>query len=106
MENNTLSKYANGFGLSLALSSVVNAILVIAKEKSGAVQSAMSKLTGHHWITHAAIVLLCFVFFGVLFAKLNHGRGIAVTPGKLLKILVGGVLAGSLIIIGFYIAAG
>ena len=59
MENNTVSKYTISFGLSLALS-VVNALLVIAKEKSTAVRAEMQRITGSHWITHVAIVLIFF----------------------------------------------
>ena len=48
MENINVSKYTVAFGCSLALASVANGLLVIAKEKIPAVMSGMQKLTGHH----------------------------------------------------------
>ena len=55
MEPAGLSKHTVSFGLALAIASVVNGVLVIAKEKSPAVQAAMQKLTGSHWVTHVVI---------------------------------------------------
>lgn len=99
MENNTLSKYTVSFGLSLAICSVINALLVVAKEKSIAVQSAMQKLTGHHWVTHAVIVLGLFVVLGLLLAK------VALPVNHLIKAIVAGVFVSGLIIVGFYLVA-
>ena len=105
MENNTVSKYSVSFGLSLALCSVVNALLVIAKEKSPAVQAGMQKLTGHHWITHVAIILIFFVFFGWLFARAKGGQGLTMPVNRLIKAIVAGVLTAGFIIVGFYLTA-
>jgi hypothetical protein len=99
-QNNTLSRRTTSFGLSLVVCSVVNALLVIAKEKSPAVLSAMQKLTGHHWVTHAAIVIILFVVLGVLFAN------VSVSVNRLIKTIVAGVLISGLIIVGFYLIAG
>ncbi len=49
MSSQPLSKSTVSFGLSLALCSVVNALLVVAKEKSPAVAAQMQKITGHHY---------------------------------------------------------
>jgi phosphatidylglycerophosphate synthase len=99
MQNNTVSKYTISFGLSLASSSLVNALLVIAKEKSPAVQAEMQRLTGSHWITHVAIVLILFILFGFLFAN------VTVPVSRLIKIIVAAVIASGLIIMGFYLLA-
>lgn len=99
MENNTASKYTASFGLSLALCSVSNALLVVAKEKSPAVQAAMQKLTGHHWVTHSAIIIFLFIVFGLLLANVR-------TPiPRLINIIVGGIFVSSAIIVGFYLVA-
>jgi hypothetical protein len=100
MQNNTLSKRTISFGLSLAICSLVNALLVIAKEKSPAVQSAMQKLTGHHWVTHALVVLVLFVILGFLFA------GVTISVNRLIKTIVGGIFLSGVIIIGFYLISG
>jgi hypothetical protein len=102
MENTNVSRYTISFGLSLALASVVNALLVVAKEKVPAVMTGMQRLTGHHWISHSAIVLAVFAVFGWIFAQGRRGRGIRMTGNRLIVTLVFGIFAGGLIIFGFY----
>ena len=85
MENNTVSKHTISFGLALAISSVINALLVIAKEKSTALQGEMRRLTGSHWMTHVAVVLILFVTVGFLCASIkgglwNHNAGQPLHP--------------------------
>lgn len=103
---NRLPKYSVSFGLSFALASVLNALLVVAKEKSHAVQTWMQKATGHHWVTHCLIIIVAFVLFGWLFAGVNGGQGPKIAADTLIKIVVGGAIAGYLIITGFYLIAG
>jgi hypothetical protein len=103
MENTGVSKYTISFGLSLALASVANGLLVVAKEKIPSVAAGMQKLTGHHWISHCAIILGVFAFFGWLFARANGGQGVKMSVHRLIGALVSGVIAGSLIILGFYL---
>jgi len=105
MEKNTVSKYTISFGLALALSSVINALLVIAKEKSTTVRAEMQRLTGSHWITHVAIVLILFVAFGFLSANIKKGQGITMPVNDLIKTIVAGVFVAGLIIVGFYLVA-
>lgn len=102
-ETASVSKYSISFGLSAALASVVNALLVIAKEKSQTVQAGMQKMTGHHWVTHSAIVLVVFGFCGWLFARANGGQGLKMSVNRLIGMIVAGVAAGGLMIIGFYL---
>ncbi len=105
MENHTASKYTTSFGLSLAICSVVNALLVVVKEKSPAVTSAMQKVTGNHWVTHSAIVIVLFFLLGWLLALADRGRGPKLAAGRLPEIIAAGVVAGGLIITGFYLFA-
>jgi hypothetical protein len=105
MENHPVSKSTVSFGLSLALCSMVNALLVIAKETSPAVQTALQRLTGSHWTTHAALVLLLFVAFGWLFARANHGQGVTLPVHRLTKTIVAGVVIAGVLIVGFYLIA-
>ena len=105
MENRTVSKYTTSFGLSLALTSLLNALLVVVKEKSPAVQAGMKSLTGHHWVTHAAIVLVLFVAFGFLFAQLKRGQGLTLPVNRLINTILAGVVAAGGIIVGFYLVA-
>jgi hypothetical protein len=105
MENNPVSKYTIAFGLALAISSVVNALLVVAKEKSTVVQALMRRMTGSHWITHVVIVLILFVAIGFLSASVKSGQGIKMPVNRLIKAIIAGVFVAGLIIIGFYAAA-
>lgn len=105
MENNAVSKYTISFGLALALGSVANALLVIAKEKSTAIQAGMQKITGHHWTTHVAIVLVLFVTFGFVFASVKGSQGLTMPVNRLIKTIIAGIFAAGLIIVGFYLLA-
>ena len=97
----TLSKYTVSFGLSLAVTSVVNALLVIAKETHPAtVMAWMKKMSGHHWATHSLLSLVLFFALGLVLAR---GQGPKVTAAGLVKIIVGGVAVGGLTILGFYL---
>jgi hypothetical protein len=103
METATVSKYTISFGLSLAICSVINALVVVAKEKSPAVMAGMQKMTGHHWITHSAIILILFVLFGLLFARTGGAPGFKMGVNRLIGTIVGGVLTAGVIITGFYL---
>lgn len=105
MENNSLSKHTVSFGLALALCSVINALLVVIKEKSPAVASSMQKITGHHWVTHGAFIVLLFVLCGGCFSLINGGRGPQLAAGRVIGIVAAGVVIGGLIIMGFYLVA-
>jgi putative flippase GtrA len=105
MNNNTVSKYTISFGLSLVFSCLLNALLVIAKEKSKTLQGEMQRLTGSHWITHVAIVLILFVSFGFLSANFKSGQGITMPINRLIRLIVAGIFMAGLIIVGFYLVA-
>jgi len=105
METATVSKHSVSFGLALALACLVNALIVVVKEKSHAVMAGMQKITGHHWITHTVIVLAVFGVSGWLFGRANGGQGPAITANRLIRTLVSAVVTAGLIIIGFYLIA-
>lgn len=105
MENIAVSKYTISFGLSLALSSVANALLVVVKEKSHTVTAWMQKITGHQWVTHVAIILILFACFGWLFTRVNNGQGPKIAVNRLIKTIAAGIVAGGLLITGFYLIA-
>jgi len=106
MENNSVSKYTVSFGISLALVSVINGLLVLAKEMIPSVMSAMKSLTGHHWVTHSVISVSLFLLLGWVFARGNGGQGVKLTGKQLINILVSGVALGGLLIVGFYLIGG
>lgn len=102
-ESDHLARHTVSFGLALAVASVINALLVVVKESSPAVQAALQKLTGHHWISHSAIVLGLFLLLGWLFARMNGGQGIQLAANRLVAFVVSGVVLGAAIILGFYL---
>ena len=105
MEPATVSKHTVSCGLALAIACIVNALIVVVKEKSDTVMNGMKKITGHHWITHTVIVLAVFVVFALLFGRANGGQGIRITIRRLIGALIGGVVLAGLIITGFYLFA-
>jgi hypothetical protein len=104
-ENPALSKYTSSFAVSLAVAGVVNGLLVVAKEKSPTVMAGMKHLTGHHWITHSAIVITLFFLLGWILAQTDRGGAVQPSVKSIIRTLVGGVILGSLIIVGFYLFA-
>jgi heme/copper-type cytochrome/quinol oxidase subunit 2 len=105
MQDPALSKYTAPFGLSLAICAVLNALLVIAKEKSKSVTDWMQKVTGHHWITHVVIVLIAFFALGFAFAQSIRPEGTKISANRLTNIVITGVVVSILIIGGFYLIA-
>jgi hypothetical protein len=104
-ENTSLSKTTVSFGLSLAVASVMNALLVVAKEKIPAVTTALQRMTGNHWISHAIVILVIFAALGWIFARINGGLGIRIPANRLTGLLVAGIVGGGVIIFGFYLMA-
>lgn len=103
-ENPGLSKGTVAFGLALALASVVNGLLVVVKEKSPAVMTLLQKMTVHHWVSHAVIVLGFFALCGGVFGAINKSQSFG--AGRLIKMIVGGVLTGGVLVVGFYLLEG
>ena len=103
MEGVSVSRTTISFGLSAAVASVINALLVVAKEKSPAIEDGMQKITGHQWVTHGVVVLIVLGFFGWLFARANGGQGVKMTVDRLIGTIAAGVLISGLIIVGFYL---
>lgn len=103
MENPPLSKRTVGFGLAVGIACVVNAIIVVIKEKSDAVMKAMKSVLGHHWTTHSALVIALFVILGGLFTALRGERSSAWSANRLVGTLVSCVVLSVIIIVGFYL---
>ena len=101
-----LSTYTVSFGLSLAITSVASALLVIAKEERPALMMSMQSATGHHWATHSLFALVLFLAVGFGLARTNDGQGPTISSAALAKLFVGGIALGALLIGGFYLCAG
>ena len=107
MGNIEIGKYGRSFGLSLAITSLFSALLVVLKETSQhTVLAWMKAVTPHHWITHTLLALILFVALGLALAKTNNGQGIKIGPDRLNSMIVGAFVISGLIITGFYLIAG
>jgi len=52
-----------------------------------------------------AIILICFVAFGLWFARGKGDPALALPVSRLIQTILGGVFAAGLIIVGFYLLA-
>ena len=69
-----IDKLSYGFGLSLAIVSIINGFLTIGKELVPAVKDfAITVSTfvtfNHHWVGHAVIIFVLFLVFGLIFSQ-------------------------------------
>jgi len=69
MTNNALDRTTLGFGISAAIMSILNTLLVIVKELVPPLKKTMAAALGHHWTTHGAVVLVLFLVLGVVLAR-------------------------------------
>ncbi|MBU1230164.1 MAG: hypothetical protein KKA55_10385 [Proteobacteria bacterium] len=107
MSTSTLNAQTRAFGLSVAITSIVSALLVIAKESNeDTLLKFMKTVTPHHWITHGLFNLILFVALGLILAKSNNGQGPALDDDKLINVTAGGFLLSCFIIAGFFLIGG
>ncbi len=95
----TVSARASGFGVSYAITSILNALLVIWKESSEAVHDALAAVTGHHWVTHGLLVVIVFLVLGFVLSR----RGISMSGNALVITIVGATVVSGLIVAGYFI---
>lgn len=101
MSSTTMDKYSGGFGLSLVITSLLNAVILVVKETSPSLMDAMKSALGHHWTTHGVAVILTFIVLGFVFSGLNIGKGWH--ADRLLISIIVATVASGLVIAGFFI---
>mgnify|MGYP001156526095 CR=1 FL=1 len=101
MNNSHMGKYAAGFGLSLVATVLLNALILVIKETSTPVMSAMKAALGHHWTTHGALLIIVFIVLGCLFSATRLADKL--DSGKLLKYTFWAVVISVIIIAGFFL---
>ncbi len=97
-------KYIASFGLSLAITSLFSAALVLLKETNEGVMNWMKAATGHHWVTHGLVVLVLFIVLGFLLAWARPAKGAGELTGVAVSIVVATAIA-SLMVAGFFLRA-
>ncbi len=95
---NALDKTTIGFGLSAAVASIFNTLLVIFKELTPPFKAGMAGALGHHWTTHGVMVIALFIVLGFVFSGMAKPE--SWSAGKL-----GNTILGSVIVAGGGLAA-
>jgi len=98
MTSTTLDKTTIGFGLSAAVMSILNTLLVIFKELTPPFKKAMAETMGHHWTTHGVAVIGLFIVLGFVLSG-------AVKPESWNGSRLGQTIAGSVILSAAALAA-
>lgn len=101
MKNTPMEKYSAGFGLSLVVTSLLNAVILIIKEKNDSVMSAMKAALGHHWTTHGAIIIIVFLVLGFIFSGMKIETKL--DSGKMLKYIIWAVIISGVVVAGFFL---
>ena len=87
------------FGLSYAVTSLFNVLLVVLKENMPGVQSAMVTMTGHHWVTHGVLDIIVFVVLGLVVARTRFAQ---MPANSLIRYVVGSTVLSGLLIVGYF----
>ena len=100
-QSQLMSAYTASFGLSLGLTNLFNALLVVVKETNEHTVLAWMKALGHHWVVHGILDVAVFVALGFLLVPLAESW--RVHPPRICGVAIGGVVIGALIIATFYL---
>jgi hypothetical protein len=98
MTSTTLDKTTIGFGLSAAVMSILNTLLVIFKELTPPFKAGMASAMGHHWTTHGVMVIVLFIVLGFVFSGV-------IKPASWSGSRLGQTIAGSVILSAAALAA-
>lgn len=96
----TISRYCAAFCSSLVIASLASALLFSAKEDSPELMAWMQDATGHEWLTHSLVVLLCFLFLGFALAGFASPLASRLGDKSLPAAVFASVLAAGALIVG------
>lgn len=100
MINSQMEKYGAGFGLSLIVTILLNAIILLCKELNANVMSALKSAFSHHWTTHGIILIMTFFVLGFLFSGMKLGTKL--DSHKMMKYIIVAVIISGFIIVVFF----
>jgi hypothetical protein len=101
-QTEAIGTYTASFGIALGLTGLFNGLLVVLKETNpDTVLAWMKAASGHHWATHGILDIVVFGALGLLLAPI--GARWRAHPNWVAATAIGGVVAGSLIIVGFFL---
>jgi hypothetical protein len=89
-----LDARTSGYVKAYAVTAIVNAVIVLLKEKLDAVHELLA-IVGHHWIGHGILVVLIFFGLGAFFTSQNKEMAGATAVSYLVwsTIIGGGIIA-------------
>ena len=90
---------AAAFGVSFVIVNVLSAVLVVVKERNTLIHDWMAALTGHHWITHAVLVIAAYAVVGSALAYVREWK---VAGCSLSFAVVASTLVSGTIVAGFF----
>ena len=96
-----MNKYSVGFGLSLVVTTLLNAVILVVKEISTNVMNAMKAALGHHWTTHGVILIVVFVVLGFILSNVKLKT--EWNSQRMLKYIIWAVIISTVIIAGFFL---
>ncbi|WP_319542106.1 hypothetical protein [uncultured Pseudodesulfovibrio sp.] len=102
MQNDTLGKYTWSFGISVMITSLFSALLVVVKESNQDTVLAWMKSMGHHWVTHGILNIIVFLAIGFALANLDRASE-AHNTKKVIVGLVSSLACSAAIIAGFFL---
>ena len=98
------SRYARGFGISLVIVTLFNAVLTVMKESYAPLIKGMAAISGHHWITHGIIVVVLFFILGFVFSGTHSEKSScsarSISIGTIVSAAIGAILIGGFYLIG------
>ena len=91
------------FGFSLVATSILSALLVVWKENDAVLKAWMKSFLGHHWTTHALLVLAIFVVLGLALAQFEPAKSGRPAGDALATAIAVAVIVSGLIVAGFFL---
>jgi 4-amino-4-deoxy-L-arabinose transferase-like glycosyltransferase len=100
-QNPPLGRTNAAFAIAAAVATIFNTVLAWAKDLSPALNQAMARMTGHHWITHC--LADCIVFLGVGLALRNTAAAERMDANRLVSVVIWSVILGALGLFAWFI---
>ena len=103
MDTQTRNSYTVGFGWSVAIVSLLSAILVVLKEKNESLMEWMKGAMGHHWITQGVFVIVLFLVLGFILSRILRQNAVSEKLQAVTLAIVTSTVISGLIIAGFFL---
>ena len=102
MNDTRLDGLTAAFGISLVVTSIASAVLVVLKESYAPLMAWMNGFTGNHWITQGVLNVVLFIALGFVLASIRNWK----LGGRVVAwLLVGATVLSGAILAGFFLLA-